>query len=247
MKNQVLLDILQKIGLSENESKVYISALALGPSKIMQIAQAGNINRTTVYPVIESLKHKGLMRIEVQGFKKLYVAESPEKLEQVLEQRKSEFKKVLPEFLNLYQLEGSESFIKYYEGVAGIKTVYEGLLNDIQPHEDYMVLGQMDAWYNVDPKYFKKFIERRAKLPITIRLLLRDSALTQKQKKFEKNYNEEIKILSPKTALNANMVIIPKKIVLHQLIEPIAAIVIENKSVVKTMQEVFEIMWSAQE
>ena len=247
MQNKALLTILQNLGLSENESRVYLAALSLGPATAISIARAGAINRTTVYPVVESLKQKGLVRLDVRGLKKLYVAASPEMLEQILENRKTEFQKVLPDFLSLYQLEGSESFIKYYEGVAGVKTVYESLLTDVKPHEQYMVIGQQDAWYSADRKYFQKFIERRGKLPINIRLLLKDSTLSREQKKFEKNYNEAIKLLSPKIKLNANIVIIPKKVVLHQLVAPVTAIVIENKSVVQTLQEVFEILWSAVE
>ena len=32
------------------------------------------------YSVIDSLKEKGLVRVEIKGFKSIFVAESPEKL-----------------------------------------------------------------------------------------------------------------------------------------------------------------------
>jgi hypothetical protein len=42
-------------------------------------------------------------------------------------------------------------------------------------------------------------------------------------------------------------VIIPKKVVIHQITDPIFAIVLENKNIVQMHREQFEIMWKAVE
>lgn len=243
MKNEDLIKILSDIGLSENESKVYFAALSLGPATVLKIARAAEVKRTTVYSVVESLKQKGLMNIEVKGFKQLYVAESPEKLETVLEQRRAEFKNSLSEFMALYNLKGGESYIKYYEGLEAMKNVYEELLKDIQPHEDYLVVSAIEQWYKLDPDYFWDFVERRSKLPIKVRMLFTDSKESRKRMKRYNFPNTQIKLLSPKTKLTTNLVVIPKKVVIHQLTPPIMAIVIENKSVVQMHKELFEIIW----
>lgn len=81
----------------------------------------------------------------------------------------------MPEFLALYNLKGGEGFIKYYKGINSIKTVYESLLKDAKPHEDYSAIGAQQEWYNLNPEYFRDFIRRRAKLNIKIRLLMQDS------------------------------------------------------------------------
>ena len=95
---------------------MYLGALALGPAKVSDIAKAAEIKRTTVYPVIESLKQKGLMSLEVKGFKQLFVAEHPDKLDSMLELRKKELQDNFPALLGMYNLAGTESSIKYYEG-----------------------------------------------------------------------------------------------------------------------------------
>ena len=41
------------------------------------------------------------------------------------------------------------------------------------------------------------------------------------------------------------MVITPKKVVIHQLNDPIIAIVIENKNISKMNKEMFEIIWDS--
>lgn len=245
MAENKLIETLKDIGLSENEAKVYFAALSLGPATILNIARAAEVKRTTVYSVVDSLKQKGLLTIELKGLKQLYVAENPEKLEAILENRKNEFKNNLPEFLAMYNLKGGESFIKYYEGLEATKLIYEDLLKEIRPHEDYLVMGNQERWLELDPKFLQNFIEKRAKLNINIRLLFQDSKLAREHKKFEKNYNEKVKIMPAGTTLAVNSVIIPSKLVIHQLTPPIMAIVIENKSIIQMHKELFEIIWKS--
>lgn len=243
MPNKSLEFILTGLGLTEHEAKVYLGALSLGPSTILKIARAAEIKRTTVYSVVEALKLKGLINLEVKGFKSLFVAANPEKLETVLENRKALLAKKLPELNSLFNLKGGESVIKYYEGLEGIKSVYESLIKEIKPKENYLIISNGDQWLKLDPEFFSDFTKRRAKMNINIRLLLQDSQISRRRQKIQRSFNAVVKILPPGTTLNTNLVIIPKKVVIHQLTPPISAIVIENESVVRMHREMFEIIW----
>ncbi len=245
MNNTTLIKILTDLGLTKKEANVYFAGLQLGPTTVVKLAKTSGLKRTTIYSVVESLQQKGLIAVEVKGFKRLFVVENPNKLESILELRKAKLKQCLPEFSALFNLKGGESFIKYYEGLEAIKSVYSSLLKDIRPHEDYLVLAGQKKWHELDPEYFQKFIEKRAKLDINIKILMVDSQLAHRHKKFKKNYNEKIKILPAHIMLTTNLVIIPKKVIIHQLSSPNIAIVIENKSIVQMHREMFEIMWQA--
>jgi sugar-specific transcriptional regulator TrmB len=243
--NPILIKKLIDVGLSEHEAKVYVASLSLGPTSVLKLSRAAGVKRTTVYSIIETLKQRGLMRIEFHGLKQVFVAESPEKLTSVLEFRKHSLQTIMPEFLALYHLRGGESTIKYYEGLEGVKSVYERLIAEIRPHEDYLVIAQQEQWYELDRDYFQDFIERRAKLPIRIRMLMQDSATAREFKKFERNYHMQTKILPPETFLVTNVIITPQRVVIHQLIPPISAIVIENKSTIQLHQQLFEVIWQS--
>lgn len=243
-KQEQLLDILEKIGLSESESLVYLASLSLGANTILNIAKEAGLPRTTVYTIIESLKKKGLIFIEEKGFKKLYTPQNPEQLETMLEIRKQEFQKMLPEFSALYNLSGHDSLIQYYEGIEAVKTVYDKLIRDIGRHEDYLVIADQAAWYNQDPKFFQGFMERRAKLPIKIRMLLQDTPLAREHKKFQKNWNLHIKLLPKGTSLNTDLVITPQHVMVQQFNPPVMALLINNQSIINLHKEMFEIMWN---
>ncbi len=244
MKNTKLFTILSDIGLSDNESKVYLASLSLGATTILKIARASEMKRSTIYSVIESLKQKGLMKIEIKGLKSTFVAESPEKLEIILENRKNEFKNNLPEFLSLYNLKDTQSTIKYYEGFESLKNVYMESLKEIKPHEEYLVITNQEKWYNLDQKFSIDYIEKRAHLPIVTKLLFQDSPIAREHKKFERNFNETIKILPEKTHLQVDMVILPRKLIITQIIQPVSIMVIENQSVVQMQKTLFDIIWN---
>lgn len=245
MQNEKLFGILKDIGLSEDEANVYLSTLSLGVTSVLKIARATNIKRTTIYGIIDSLKEKGLMRVELKGLKQFYAAENPERLEIMLERRKSDFSKMLPEFQALYGLKGGESTIKYYTGLAAMHDIYRDTLKEIRPHEDYLVIANQEKWYNLDPKFALSYIEERAKLPIKTRALFQDSSIAREHKKIERNFNEQIKILPNTQSLNVDTVLLPEKLIVLELTPPYMTIVIENKSVVALHKEMFEIIWKS--
>ncbi|MFH0856345.1 MAG: helix-turn-helix domain-containing protein [bacterium] len=247
MNNSKLLSFLSEMGMTENEAKIYLTLLSLGATTILKLSNVSEIKRTTAYAVVESLMQKGLVKIEVNGFKKLFVAEAPEKLEVMLELRRKKMKELLPEFMAIQNLEGAESFIKYYDGLESIKTVYEEILKEMRPHEEYLSIGNPSKWFPLDNEYFQKFRQRRAELSRKINFkichLLRDCEKAREIKNYEKNYNEKIKILPEKINFSSNLIIIPKKVIIHQLIPPFRAIVIENPSAVHLQRELFNVIW----
>lgn len=245
MQNDKLVAILNDLGLSEKEAKVYFTSLSLGPTTILALSRVAEIKRTTIYSVVESLKQKGLMTIEVTGFKKKFVAEDPEKLESILEIKRKRLHKALPEFSALYNQDNGGNFLKYYEGLEGVKNAYEGVIRDIKPHEEYLAWGNVEKWFELDKEYFRDFVERRAKLRIKTRLLVYDSPTGREWLKYSRNFNVEVRLLSKNSQITTNIVITPQRVLIHQLAPPILCIAIENKNIIHSQREMFEILWNS--
>ncbi|MFH1030912.1 MAG: helix-turn-helix domain-containing protein [bacterium] len=249
MKQNPLLTFLTEIGMTENEAKIYLTALSLGPTTIFRFSQIAEIKRTTVYSVVDSLKQKGLIKVEVKGFKKFFMAEKPEKLEVMLELRRKRMEKLLPEFQRIENFEGGESFIKYYDGLEAVKSLYEDILQELRPHDEYLSVGNPTYWFPLDVDYFTNYRERMAKfsrkLNLKIRLLLKECDKARELKQCEKNYNEKVKILPKNVNFSSNLIIIPKKVIIHQLVPPVRAVVIENKSAVQLQRELFNTIWES--
>jgi predicted transcriptional regulator len=236
-------EALKSLGLSDNESKVYVAMLSLGSATILSISKSSEIKRTTVYSVLESLNTKGLTRVEIKGFKKLYAAEHPSRLESMLDMRKVELGKLLPELEGIYNLKGGESFIKYYESSEAIKNVHYELLDSLQPHDEFLVIGDPDNWDRVNKSFGTDFIRRRNKINLNIRMILTNSESSKKYKEFEQNFQEEIRLMPMGAKLDTNLVVTPRRILIQQMFNPVIIISIENSSVITMHRELFNVMW----
>jgi sugar-specific transcriptional regulator TrmB len=238
-------EVLEGLGLSDNEAKVYISMLSLGSATVAAIAKAANVKRTTIYNVLDSLAEKGLSRIDVKGLKRLYVAEHPKKLENIIENRKANLAALYPELEALYNLKGGESFIKYYEGNDSVRNAYFDLLGSLQHNDEFLVVGNPDRWEEINASFASDFIKKRNTQKLQIRMLLTDSELARKYKKFERNFSEEIKLLPEDSKIETNLVITPRRILVQQMSRPVIVIVIENGSIIRMHRELFNIIWNS--
>ncbi len=240
-----LRKMLTKSGLSDHESGVYLAMLELGPSTVLKISRQAGVKRTTIYAVIEALKAKGLVGVEEKGFKKIYIAENPARLERILEEQKGALKASFPELEALYTLRGNDSVIRYYHGAEAMRSVYEEMLSELRDGDDYFVFGDPERWDMFDRPYFKSFIERRIKINLNAKVALVPSERARSYKKTERNFNEEVRLLPEGTKFDVNMTITPSKIVVHPLTHPITTIVIETATLVRAQQEVFKVVWAA--
>ncbi len=245
MAQKKLLHNLINIGLTEKEASVYLASLSLGSSTILKLAEATSLKRTTVYSVIETLKQRGLMSIELSGWKRRFTAADPQSLSLTLKQREREFETALPELISLHNLKDDGGTFKYYQGLEAVKGVYEQLLKDAPPGCDYLIISDIASWLEMDEKWSADFRERRAATPVKMRLLTQDSEAARHYKKYERNFNAQVKLLLENTVLKTNAVIIPQRLMINQVRMPIMAIVIENESIIQMQRQLFEIIWAS--
>ena len=81
--------ILEELGLSTAEAKIYLALLELGQSKTGKIIDITHLQSSTVYHVMGSLIEKGLVSFIIKGKVKYYQAEPPESFLLFLEEKKT--------------------------------------------------------------------------------------------------------------------------------------------------------------
>ena len=67
---------LQRLGLTEYESRIYLALIKLGPKKASEVSFFGRVPRTKAYGAIRELERKGLVQT-IPGKPELYTASSP--------------------------------------------------------------------------------------------------------------------------------------------------------------------------
>lgn len=238
--------VLTELGLSENEARVYLSALGLGPTTALKISRQSGIKRSTVYANLNSLTDKGLIHIQSSGFKRRFAVENPERLESLLESRRAQLKGILPKLCaEFYNVRESESFIKHYHGLEGVKTVYETFLEELKPGDFYFAISNQEKLFDLDASFFENFSEKRRQLDLNFRLILQDSPHARTYRQSERTAKRVYKFLPREREINTCIIILPHKFIIVQLVQPPMVMVVENPHVVDTNRLLFEMMWEA--
>lgn len=171
--------VLQKIGLSDKEIKIYMTCLRLGPSPVRKIAESSAINRGTAYDILKSLIDLGLISYYHKDKRQYFIAEDPDKLkdaliqkQQDLEKVKDEVDKIIPELKSIYNKAGDKPVVKFYEGYSGIKIVLQDVIKTLQDADDkeyyvYSSSSIKEYLYGVYPE----FSDDRIKAGISVKVI----------------------------------------------------------------------------
>lgn len=243
----MLHEELIQLGLSKEEAKVYLTVLELGGSFASTIAHKSNIPRVNCYYVLESLKDKGLITTNLRGNVKFFVAEPPQVFVNQVEEKFARAKKILPELLSITNTLAFKPIIRSYEGIEGIKTIFEQALeakSEILGYTNLEALGKLLPDYL--PGYFQKLIKKRIK----VRLL---SPSTEQAKSFikkfyPKNYPEElveILFVNPKEFAFENQISIYDNFVAIISLNPdeLMGVLMQSGAYARTQKAIFNLSW----
>ncbi|MCP8309466.1 MAG: TrmB family transcriptional regulator [archaeon] len=113
---------LQKIGLTEYEAKVYLSLLRDHLNSATKLSEKSGVPRTKIYQVLESLEHKGWIRI-YSGIPLLFKAVDPRDIFEKFKKDYSEFLKSIQATLDREVMEMKEKFVilKFDVGLRSLK------------------------------------------------------------------------------------------------------------------------------
>ena len=107
--------LLKKLNLNDKEIKIYLSLLEYGAISVRGLADLSGINRGTVYDILKKLQDLGLASFYHADTKQKFVAEPPEKLlallnekETELKNTKKQIKEIIPELNSLSDKGGSK-------------------------------------------------------------------------------------------------------------------------------------------
>ncbi|MBT6068127.1 hypothetical protein HOG48_00045 [Candidatus Peregrinibacteria bacterium] len=176
----MLSQALKDVGLSEKEVEIYLASLKLGAQPASVIAKKADVNRTTAYVILKSLLEKGLVSKYQKADVWYFTATPPENLSIYVDRKKKELslaqehiKDLVPEFEKLQESARGVTKVKLFEGLDGIKALYDETLKAKEPIVEYL----FD--YNIDlPQmwnFWEVYIDRRKELDIPIRLIVVDN------------------------------------------------------------------------
>jgi HTH-type transcriptional regulator, sugar sensing transcriptional regulator len=241
----MLLNNLEKMGLDEKESKVYLALLELGESNIQRIAKKSGVKRTTVYDIIESLKEKGLLSSATRHKKIIYSAEDPRKLEYALEEKKKTLQSLLPELLSIANKLDKKPKIRFYEGTEGIKEVYRDTLN--YPDQELLAWVSEDAIKSFDEKFLNEYyLQKRSEKKIWVRAIAPDKPYMQKYKGLDEKSLRRTKLTSTTHfPIEVEINLYGKNKIGFMSFSEKIGLIVESQKIFTTLKSIFEMNWNS--
>ena len=163
---------LQKIGLTDKEAVLYLAGLQTGPATMQQLVNSAQLKRATVYELVESLKDKGLIKTVLKGKRKIYITEDPQNIFPLIKQKENVLHNIMGQLLSIQSHAGKKPSVRIYQGVEGIKEIYEDILSR---HCDYIeVLSSKLPDEKIRDYWGREYVERRIKKANHVRVIAPD-------------------------------------------------------------------------
>ena len=227
---------LQKIGLNNNEAKIYLVLLRLGSAQAGKISKATQINRTTIYDTLERLIEKGLVVFTISANRKVFKPISPNRLLNQIKEKEETFKEILPELNDLFRKSNEKEESSIYKGRKGIKSI----LNDILNYKEYFAFGSSGKFLEIMEHDFELFQRQKKKLRINAKIILTFSDRKTKQVKIAYG---KFKFIPDKYDSPTTTFIYGNNVVIIIWGEVPIAVLIESKEVSKSYKNYFELLW----
>jgi HTH-type transcriptional regulator, sugar sensing transcriptional regulator len=235
-----LLPILTAIGLTDKEARVYLSLIELGTSIVSQVATKARINRVTTYDILKRLKEKGLISTLTKNRLKYFTATDPEIVASSFEQRSKSLTDAVPTLKRLCG-ETAHPRIQYFEGLEGIKAIYEDTLSAKKEILNFSNSEEIRRYW---PTYDKDYVKKRAKKHIHLKGVIPTDEAGKKVKAEDKLYNREMRLLPKDQYPFANEInIYNDKVAIISFSDELIGMIIQSKEIANTQRAIFQMCW----
>jgi sugar-specific transcriptional regulator TrmB len=234
---------LQGIGLSDKAARIYIAAIELGESTILELAQKSKVSRTSIYHVIEELIEKGCM-VEVRRTKKtLYIATNPEDLYVSAREKLREFESIVPFFQERMHSVHTRSKIMTYNGAIGFKQVWDKVFTSKK--KEYLIITPSRQFLEfVKEKYIiDEIVKKKMKLGFKSKQLVIDSPYARSFVARDKTENRETRFLPADTDLSFTEIICEEFVAFFSSRSENMIFVVEHDMFAETRASLFKVLW----
>jgi len=241
--------LIQSLGLNKKEAKVYLASLRLGPNAAGKIAKIAGLKRTTTYFVLEQLKEKGIVSIKKTKKVILYSVVSPKIILERIKRQKNNLENALPELEKLYKEQLHKPKIETFEGLEGVRQVYQDMEKYLSTPEGIMYFGSVAHFF--EPEYYD-LQENWARLSKNKKNKSREILNSSEVNRLEyfkvvwqsKNPNFQVRLM-PKgiNMFNNDNGIYGNKLAIFSLQKEIFVVVIESEDIAQAYRNFFELAW----
>lgn len=228
---------LQNIGLSEKESKIYLSLLELQEALPSTVARKANVKRPTTYVILEQLQKRGLVGYVKKGKFLYFRAQNPHALIEDQYNKYTALEKSLPELLQMHGKYAATPQMSVYEGKEGLLKIMEDTLTT---QTGLLCWADVTEAVTSLKDYYPTYIAKKVKRKIFLRGIFCADKLAQRFKEHGEDELREVYLIpKEKFPFKNEINIYDDKVAIISHTDQIG-IIIQNKNIADTQRSIFE-------
>jgi len=243
--------LLEEIGLTKGEIKVYLTLLKLGETTTGKIIEEAGISSGKIYEILDKLIRKGLASFIIKDKTKHFAAASPNRIVDYLREKQEDIKtkeeelaKELPALLAVEKEAKKEHEITMFRGFKGIQTAIFEALQDLTSKDEILAMGIRSTkgkQYNI---LWQRWHRERTAKKIVCKALFSDKG-TEYYNLFKKMKFTEARVLKGVTP--AALDIMKNRVLIFTYGEEPSCLSIKNPEIAQSYATFFYNLWSIAE
>ncbi len=247
-----LNQVLRELGLSDSETNIYLQLVRTsGVHPASTIAQRLKMNRTSVYKSLLKLVKIGLVTKTMKHGIICFLAEDPDKnIETLLMNKKSKldfvselFMESISEIKSMRKEELHTPKVRYYEGIEGVKRVYEDTIIENQPIYSVENVGFMG--YEIQDYLWNNYVPRRTEKEIFAHVITPKNEANEEYRSRDSKSCRETRFLSKKEfPVEIEMNLYGKKVAFFSYkADEMFGVIIESPGIANSLKAIFNVCW----
>jgi sugar-specific transcriptional regulator TrmB len=232
--------VLEEIGLTKGEIKVYMALIELGPSTAGAILEKANVQNSVFHFCVNRLIEKGLVSYVKKGKTRIYQAADPENLLSYMKDREKLVEQIIPELKAKQTIAKEKQEVEIFQGIKGIIILLNTLIEDAKQGDEFLGFSADVGDYEKNKeiqKMFERYDAKRRDKGIITKIL----APKKLKAIMEKRANLQIKYTD--IPVPANTGICNDKMALISWGAKPTGVLIQSKQIVEKQKEFFKALW----
>ena len=229
--------ILEDIGLTPGEIKVYLTLLELGSSTAGSILEKANIQNSVFHFCVNRLIEKGLVSYVKKNKIRVYQAANPDSFQIYIKDKEKELNLLLPKLKEIQIFSKEKQEVELFEGLNGIITLLHILIEDAKKGDEFLFFSPELEKSEEIQKFYQGYDAKRKEKGLIVKGIAPKNL---------KDLFEKIKFLKMKYSnlpVPANSGVCNDKMVILSWGDKPTGVLIHSKQIVQKQKEFFNALW----
>ncbi|MFH1065353.1 MAG: helix-turn-helix domain-containing protein [Nanoarchaeota archaeon] len=243
--------LLEDIGLTRGEIRVYLTLLKLGETTTGRIIEEAQISSGKIYEILDKLIKKGLASYIIKNKTKYFSAASPNRILDYMHEKETELKsreetlaKELPSLLAIGKALKKTYETNLFKGFKGIQTAIFEALQDLTAKDEVLAMGIISSKKKQYNLLWQRWHKERIAKKVVCKAIFSDKN-TEYFKAFKKMKLTEVKASQGITPSAID--IMSDRVLIFTYGEEPSCLSIKNPEISQSFRAFFETLWKIAE